>query len=85
MKKIIQACGFHCIKIKNLGVKFGEQVVLEDVNLHIHCGSLNAVIGKNGAGKSTFANCICGLKRSFKGEVIYKNENLKRKDLLKKT
>lgn len=58
MKKIIQACGFHCIKIKNLGVKFGEQVVLEDVNLHIHCGSLNAVIGKNGAGKSTLIRAI---------------------------
>ena len=53
MKKIMQACGFHCIKINNLGVKFGEQVVLDDVNLHIHCGSLNAIIGKNGAGKST--------------------------------
>ena len=46
MKKIIQACGFHCIKINNLGVKFADQVVLEDINLHIHCGSLNAIIGK---------------------------------------
>ena len=60
MKKIMQACGFHCIKINNLGVKFGEQVVLDDVNLHIHCGSLNAIIGKNGAGKSTLIKAILG-------------------------
>lgn len=30
MRKIIQPCGFHCIKINNLGVSFGEQTVLED-------------------------------------------------------
>lgn len=58
MKKIIQACGFHCIKINNMGVKFADQVVLEDINLHIHCGSLNAIIGKNGAGKSTLIKAI---------------------------
>ena len=55
MKKIIQACGFHCIKINNLGVKFADQVVLEDINLHIHCGSLNAIIGKNGAYRNVMA------------------------------
>ena len=58
MRKIIETCGFHCIKINNLGVSFGEQVVLKDVNLHIHCGSLNAIIGKNGAGKSTLVRAI---------------------------
>jgi len=58
LKKIIETCGFHCIKIKNLGVSFGEHVVLKDVNLHIHCGSLNAIIGKNGAGKSTLVRAI---------------------------
>ena len=58
MRKIIQACGFHCIKINKLGVNFADQVVLEDVNMHIHCGSLNAIIGKNGAGKSTLVKAI---------------------------
>lgn len=58
MRKIIQACGFHCIKINNLGVSFADQVVLENVNMHIHCGSLNAIIGKNGAGKSTLVRAI---------------------------
>ncbi len=58
MRKIIQPCGLHCIKVNHLGVRFGEQVILEDVNLHIHCGSINAVIGKNGAGKSTLIRAI---------------------------
>ena len=44
-----------------------------------------AIIGKNGAGKSTFANCLCGLKKSCKGELIFDGEPLNRKDRLKKT
>lgn len=60
MRKIINPCGFHCIKINNLGVKFSEQEVLRDVNLHIHCGSFNVIIGKNGAGKSTLIKAILG-------------------------
>ena len=58
MRKIIEPCGFHCIKMNHLGVSFGDQVILDDVNIHIHCGSLNAVIGKNGAGKSTLIRAI---------------------------
>lgn len=58
MRKIVEPCGFHCIKVNHLGVKFAEQVVLEDINLHIHCGSLNAIIGKNGAGKSTLIRAM---------------------------
>ena len=58
MRKIINPCGFHCIKVNHLGVRFGEQEILSDVNLHMHCGSLNAIIGKNGAGKSTLIRAM---------------------------
>lgn len=72
MKKIIEPCGFHCIKINHLGVSFGESVILEDVNLHIHCGSLNAIIGKNGAGKSTLIRAILD-EIPHTGEIEFKN------------
>lgn len=58
MRKMIRPCGLHCIRVNHLGVRFGEQVILEDVNLHIHCGSISAVIGKNGAGKSTLIRAV---------------------------
>lgn len=81
MKKIIETCGFHCIKINNLGVSFGEQVVLEDINLHIHCGSLNAIIGKNGAGKSTLVRAILRDVKS-QGTIEYRDtKNGKMKEL----
>lgn len=60
MRKIIRPCGLHCIKINHLGVTLGGQEILVDINLHIHCGSLNVVIGRNGAGKSTLIRAILG-------------------------
>lgn len=58
MRKIMEPCGLHCIKVNHLGVQMGEQVILEDINLHIHCGTLTAIIGKNGAGKSTLIKAM---------------------------
>ena len=60
MRKIIKPCGLHCIKVNHLSVTMGEQEILKDINLHIHCGTLNAVIGKNGAGKSTLIRAMLG-------------------------
>ena len=60
MRKIIEPCGLHCIKMHDIGVSFGDQVVLSGVNLHVHCGNLVAIIGKNGGGKSTLVRAIIG-------------------------
>lgn len=60
MRKIMKPCGLHCIKVQHLGVTIGQQEILRDINLHIHCGSLNAVVGRNGAGKSTLIRAILG-------------------------
>ncbi len=61
MRKMVKKpCGLHCIKVKDLGVSAGGQEVLRGINLHIHCGSLNVLIGKNGAGKSTLIRAILG-------------------------
>lgn len=69
---MVKPCGLHCIKIKHLGVTFAEQVILEDINLHIHCGSLNAVIGRNGAGKSTLIRAILG-ETPHTGKIEFKD------------
>ena len=66
-----KVCGLHCIKIKNFNVKLGKDVILEDVNIHIHCGSLTVLIGPNGAGKTTILNTISALKKPTKGEIMY--------------
>jgi len=54
------ACGLCCTTIENFGVQRGKQTLLENVNLHIHCGELTAIIGPNGAGKTTLLKAILG-------------------------
>lgn len=54
------ACGLHCLQMKNISVRDGAQTIIEDVNLHIHCGKITVIIGKNGAGKSTLIKAILG-------------------------
>ena len=53
-----KACGLHCTKINNIIVKIGKDVILKDVNIHIHCGELTVIIGRNGAGKTTLLKTI---------------------------
>lgn len=73
------------LELRNFNFKYGNTSALDIDNLKIPKNEIIAIIGKNGAGKSTFANCLCGLKRSCKGELLYDNNALKRKDRLKKT
>ena len=72
MRKIIQPCGLHCMKVQHLGVTIGTQEILTDINLHIHCGTLNAVIGKNGAGKSTLVRAMLG-ELPYTGSIEFKD------------
>jgi zinc transport system ATP-binding protein len=45
-------------------------VILENVNIHIHCGELTAIIGPNGAGKSTLLKALLG-EVPHTGELKY--------------
>lgn len=56
----LKKCNLCCTKITKFSVKRGNTTILENVNLHIHCGDLTAIIGPNGAGKSTFLKSILG-------------------------
>ena len=65
-------CGFHCIKMQDISVSFGESIILEDINIHIHCGNLTTLIGKNGAGKSTLIKAILG-EVPHRGELVFQD------------
>ncbi|WP_394326395.1 ABC transporter ATP-binding protein [Methanobrevibacter olleyae] len=77
--------GQKLLELKNFKFKYDKTPVLDIDRVKIPKNEIIAIIGKNGAGKSTFANCLCGLKRSCKGELIFDAKALKRKDRLKKT
>lgn len=46
-------------------------------------GSVTALIGHNGAGKTTFSRCLCGLEKHCMGRVSYEGKDYGRKDRLK--
>ena len=62
--------GACCLKIEHLSVRFGTDAVLEDINLHMHCGQLVALIGPNGAGKSTLIKSILG-QQAYEGQIHF--------------
>jgi energy-coupling factor transport system ATP-binding protein len=73
------------LELKNFKFNYGKTQVLDINNVKIPKNEIIAIIGKNGAGKSTFANCLCGLRKSCKGELIFNGKTLNRKDRLKKS
>ena len=72
-----KACGLHCTKINNISVKFGKDVIIKNINIHIHCGELTIIIGKNGAGKTTLLKAILGeIEHTGNITFIDKKDNL---------
>jgi len=51
-------CSHCCLKIENLFVHYGDDVILEDIHLHVNCNEFIAVTGPNGAGKTTLLKAI---------------------------
>lgn len=72
-------CGECCTTLRQVGVRYHGTPVLEDINLHLHCGELTAVIGENGAGKTTLVRCLLG-EISHSGEVHFLDAACRRKD-----
>lgn len=59
-----------CLRIQNLSVKFGSEMILHDINMHLHCGEMVALIGPNGAGKSTLLKAILG-QQEYSGVISF--------------
>ncbi len=75
-----KACGLHCTKINNIGVKIGNEEILRNINIHIHCGELTVIIGRNGAGKTTLLKAILGeIEHTGNITFIDKKDNISKK------
>lgn len=66
------------INIKHLRKSFGENKVLDDLNLTIHKGENVAIIGQSGIGKSVLIKCLVRLLEPNTGEIKIFNENVTR-------
>lgn len=57
------------VELKSVVKRFGQNTVLQDVDLRIEKGEIVAIIGRSGSGKSTLLRCINGLEPVQGGEV----------------
>lgn len=62
------------VSIDNLKVEFGVRPLFQDVNFVINERDRIALVGKNGAGKSTMLKILCGLQKPTSGSVSIPND-----------
>ncbi|MCR5677497.1 MAG: ABC transporter ATP-binding protein [Agathobacter sp.] len=66
----------NMLEIRHLSKRFGDKVVLDDLNLVVEEGNIFGFIGRNGAGKTTTMKIILGLLEADSGEVYVCGEKV---------
>lgn len=69
--------GEPLLEVKNLHFGYEKnQKTLQDVTLTIRKGEMVSIVGKNGAGKSTFSKLVCGFETPDSGELLLHGKDL---------
>ncbi len=61
---------------RQLHKRFGDQVVLEEINLAFEAGRLSGIMGPNGAGKTTCFNVLTGRYKPDRGTVFFDGDDI---------
>ncbi len=64
------------LSLKNLETRYGQIYALRGINIDVQEGEIVALLGANGAGKSTTLKTISSLINASSGSVIYKGEDI---------
>lgn len=68
------------LEIQNLSCRRKKQVIFQSVNLTATEGDIIGIVGRNGVGKSTFCNCLCGLLPEKEGRILYQGKRLSKRE-----
>ena len=66
----------NLINVKNLSVSFGNNIVLNNINLHLSKKESLVIIGKSGSGKSVLLRCLMGLLKPDLGSIEIDNVDI---------
>ena len=58
-----------CVQISHVTKRFGEDLVLKEVNLDLNYGQVYGIVGNNGSGKTVLMKCICGFLPATTGTI----------------
>jgi branched-chain amino acid transport system ATP-binding protein len=64
------------LSVRDLAVRYGEATVLGGISFEVRAGSSLAVLGANGAGKSSLARAVSGLVDPAAGQVVFDGEDV---------
>ena len=64
------------LEVRNLEVRYGDLIGVSDVSLEVPDGSVVALLGSNGGGKTTTLNAIAGLIPVHSGSIHFRGEQL---------
>ena len=64
------------LKVDNINVYYGKIHAIKDVSFEVNDGEIVALIGANGAGKSTILKTVSGLLRTRTGSISFNEENI---------
>lgn len=64
------------LEVKNIRAGYGEVEAIHDVSFSVKKGEIVAILGSNGAGKTTALRAITGIIKPFSGDVIYKGKSI---------
>ncbi len=69
------------LQVKNLVKSYNGKEVLHGISFDVEEGEIFALLGSNGAGKSTTLECIEGLKRYDSGFILFNNNVIEKQDI----
>ena len=64
------------LKVNNINVYYGAIHAIQGISFEVHPGEIVALIGANGAGKSTTLKTVSGMLRSKTGSIEFMDENI---------
>ncbi|UAJ81121.1 ABC transporter ATP-binding protein [Leifsonia sp. ZF2019] len=76
-REIAVEVGENIVEVRNLTVKFGGLLALDDVSFDIRRGEILGLIGPNGAGKTTCFNAMTGVYKPTSGDVLLEGQSIK--------
>lgn len=68
------------LRVVNLAQRYGDASIINDLSFRVERGEVVALVGRNGAGKTTALRTVVGLERPAAGEVLFDGEPLDERD-----
>jgi branched-chain amino acid transport system ATP-binding protein len=75
-REIAVDVGEKLVEVKNLTMKFGGLLAIDDITFHINRGEILGLIGPNGAGKTTSFNAMTGVYKPTRGQILLEGKSL---------